>query len=690
MPEETKYEAYKKIKNLRKKISKANYAYFIENREMVPESIRDQMKKELIDLEKKFPEFLTPNSPSQKVGAPLSQKLPKIKHKTPKYSLADAFEPQDLRDFDIRTRKLLGYKESLEYSLEYKIDGLNITLWYEEGMFIKALSRGDGTEGEDVTHTIKTIVDLPLALSQKFSGEICGECFISRKTFETLQEKFPQQNFANPRNLAAGTVRQLDPKMAESRGLRIFLYEIASGKPDGIKHQNQIFEWFESQKLPFMQKAKIFKGIDSVIDFCNQQSQRKNRIESGIDIDGIVIKVNDLDFRQKLGNTAKVVRSAIAWKFPAEKKYTKLLGVDFQVGRTGAVTPIAILDPIEIAGSMVSRATLHNQNEIKNKKIRINDQVIVRKAGDIIPEVLEPIQEMRPPETKEIIFPLQCPECSQNLDFSEKIARCSSSKCPAKHKENIIFFAEKLNIEGLGRKTIEILLEKNLIQSPFDLWSLSPYDLVQIPGFKDKKIKNLILALEQKKELPFWVVLSGLGVRHIGEETAKILSQFLRKKLGSFQSLNLVDALPNIGLEDLLSIKGIGQKSAESFYDFWRYDFLSILKKIEEQKIYFFWEELQINQKFSGKKFVLTGTFESFSREKLKQEIESQGGKVLSSVSPALGILISGKSAGSKKEKALKFGWEIWDEEKFKSEQGLKSIDEKPKISGKNFQESLF
>ena len=422
--------AAQRIDKLKSQIWEANQAYFNTAEEIVPESVRDQLKQELITLESQFPTLITPDSPTQRVGAPLDEKLAKLKHKTPKFSLGDAFTPAELIEFDERVKKFLR-QETVEYSCELKIDGINVTLWYENGYLTKALTRGDGKTGEDITHSIKTIKNLPLKLAKPYTLEVTGECFIRRHNFDRINQS-DANNFANPRNLTAGTVRQLDPQISADRNLEVSLYSCTLAQLDTkdelkiLQNQTQLFQFFSSLQLPYIKLEKVENNIDSVIKYCETMNQKNTRNIDDIDIDGIVIKIHDLELRRRLGYTSKTAKYAMAWKFPAEQKYTKLLDVQYQVGRTGAITPVAILEPVDLAGSTVSRATLHNAQEIARKKIWLGDTVIIRKAGDIIPEVLAPIESLRDGTETKIIFPIVCPECNSELNTDETIARCNN------------------------------------------------------------------------------------------------------------------------------------------------------------------------------------------------------------------------------------------------------------------------
>jgi len=478
--------------------------------------------------------------------------------------------------------------------------------------------------------------------------------------------------------------------MAAKRHLRIFLYELQSSNSaefelNGFKfpqNQKELFSFFDRLGLPREKDFVVFPNIEKVISFCKKWSDKKERAKMWYEIDGVVVKVHDFSLRKRLGYTAKTAKHSIAWKFPAEEKYTKLLDVHFQVGRTGAVTPVGILSPVEISGSTVSRATLHNAGEMKRKGVRIGDTVIVRKAGEIIPEILEPILDMRDGTEKEIQFPTSCPECGEALDMEEIVARCTNKDCSARHREKLIHFAKNLDIEGLGESTIDALLEKNLVSSPADFWKLDQFDLIELSGFKHKKVFNLLDSLIAKKKLTLSDIISGLGIRFVGKENAKLIADFFKSKFGKNNKLS---AYYNITfeLEDLLHIDGIGPQVAESFFEFWNRDITKkILFDFNEAGIELIWEESNEEQIFSGKKFLITGSFDNFSRDELKKIITDRGGKILSSISSNVDVLLTGNKPGSKLTKAQDLGIEIWEEEKILQECEINKIN--------NLQTSIF
>lgn len=666
-------EAAIRIDQLRSQLWDAIRAYFNENREIIPESVRDQLKKELIELETEHPDLITPDSPTQRVGAPLDGKLPKVEHISRKFSLGDVFEAEELREFDTRVKRFLQI-DSVEYSCELKLDGINVTLWYEKGKLVRAVTRGDGYVGEDVTHSIRTCQNIPLTLPNPLDLEVSGECFISRENFEKIRAT-SDEDFANPRNLTAGSVRQLDPAVAASRSLQMFLYELGKCSNDvtrQVSDQGSLFKFFDQLSLPHESEFKVFSGIDAVIKFCEQWSNPARRKKLWYDIDGIVIKVHNFGLRRRLGFTAKTAKWAVAWKFPAEEKYTKLLNVHFQVGRTGAVTPVGLLEPIEIAGSTVSRATLHNAGEMARKSVKIGDTVIIRKAGDIIPEILAPIEKLRDGSEKNIVFPDDCPECGTRLDRDEIVARCTNANCSARHREGLVHFAKNLKIDSLGEKSIDALLELELVHTPADLWGLTQWDLVQLPGFKFKKIENLLLALEERKQLTLAEILHGVGIRLIGAENAKMLAEFIRERCGEMTLIEFLGMAREISLEELANVDGVGEKVAEKFYDWLNADATEKLwLRFAEVGVSLKWQKKSATEgPLVGRKLVITGSFDGWSRDELKKVAADHGAKILSAVSGSCDLLLAGEKAGSKLKKAEELEIEIWDGDRVREEFG--------------------
>src|SRR3989338_785407 len=568
-----KAEAASRIQKLREEILQRNYEYFVLNKPGVSEAVRDSLKKELIALEKEFPALVTPDSPSQRVRAPLDGRLPKVAHLTRKESLADAFSLEDLQDWEEQMQRALDKpKEHFECIAELKIDGLNITLIYErealrlgsgqahsgkrEALYKlqRAITRGNGVQGEDVTHAIRTIESIPLELrplpvetrrgrvstetSQRDVStlprfiEIGGEVYMTTKARAKGKAELPEEEqFANPRNAAAGSVRQLDPKIAASRDLQIFCYSLNRDciEASDIKTQEEILETIAALGLPVCQeyeKVQTVEAADALL-----ASWEKKREKLPYEIDGIVLKVNDLKLQRDLGSTAKAPRFARAYKFKASQSTAEILDIELQVGRTGAITPVALLTPVQLAGTTVTRATLHNQDEIERLDVRIGDTVVVQKAGDIIPEVVEILPNLRKKNAKPFHFPKNCPSCGKALsrEDEEVVYRCTNPQCGGVRQERIEHLTSRyaLNIEGLGKETIEVLIDRGLVTDPADIFFVKEADLLTLPLFKEKKVENILAAIEKARTPPLDRFLFALGIRHIGRETAEILAQRL-------------------------------------------------------------------------------------------------------------------------------------------------------------------
>lgn len=669
-------EAKERIEKLREKILDLNHKYFVLDQSEVEESVRDSLKRELIELESKFPEFITPDSPTQRVGSVLSGRFPKHKHKTPKKSLADVFSADEIRDWEIRIKKMIP-NEKLEFVCEMKIDGLNITLQYEKGLLVRALTRGDGKEGEDVTHTVRTIKSLPLKLKRSVDIEVSGEVFLPKASFEEInkqQEEAGLPAFANPRNAAAGTIRQLDPKVADHRNLDLFLYHMDKNTlADEVKSQKQVLETLQKLGLRICKEYKIFNDIEQVIKFC--ESYHDKRYEKPYEIDGIVIKVNNFQQQKKMGYTAKAPRYAVAYKFPAEQVSTQIQDVTFQVGRTGAVTPVAELKPTFVAGSTVSRATLHNEDEINKKDIRIGDTVIIQKAGDIIPEVVEVITDLRTGKEQPIEFPESCPECDKKLTRTEGEAayRCKNLNCPAIQRESISHFVSKkgFNIDGLGIKVVTQFLENGVIEDPSDIFRLKKSQLLELELFKDKRADNLLESIESAKNIPLERFLYSLGIRFLGEQGSSDFAKYLynhrnNKDETNFTISDLKTTMQNINMNQLLNIDGMGDRMAQSIMDWFTDEHnLNYLDRLEQTGILLQTENLNQTGALNGKGFVVTGTLQEMTRDQAKQLIKSKGGKVMSSVSKSTDYLVVGESPGSKLKKAHELGIKILDEAQF-------------------------
>ena len=710
-----KDEAKKRIDLLKVEIRKLNYDYFVLNESTVHESVRDSLKRELIELEKTYPELITPDSPTQRVGSVLSEKFAKVQHKVRKWSLFDAFSAEDLRDFDERVKKGLPGQsgDGLEYVCELKIDGLNVTLWYEKGVLVKALTRGNGVEGEDITHTVRTIESIPLKLNEEVTVEVSGEVFMPKKSFEEFKDdtqgaKLALRNegakrtiFANPRNAAAGSVRQLDPSVAAGRGLDMLFYSLwfFDGNGERVNKHIESMEKMKSLGLKIEKHITICKDIDEVIAFCKNWHQKRTGLP--YEIDGIVVKVNSKVQQDKLGYTGKAPRFMMAYKFPAEQSTSAILDIAVQVGRTGALTPVAILKPTFVAGSVVARATLHNADEIARKDVRIGDTVIIQKAGDVIPEVVKVMRDMRPKDTKPFKFPVKCPVCGSNVERPEgdAVTRCPNHHCQAMKERRLIHFVSKgaFEIDGVGEKLIMQLQENEFVSNPADIFTLTNEDLITLDLFREKRAQNVINSIENAKRIPFNKFLFALGIRHVGTETATDLANFIQGRQGAELALpaaqislfddmqsatglggsqrtddyflpeTLIKVFEKLPLEELESIDGMGEKVASAIHEWFKSPHgISMLKSLTEVGIHVMpIAGTAKSNVLGGKRFLVTGALEAMTRDQVKRKIKENGGKVQNSLSGATDYLIVGENPGSKLKKANELGVRILTEEQF-------------------------
>jgi len=675
-----KKQAKDRIAKLRQLLLEWNASYHAGEGEQVSlsEAARDQLKRELEDLEGAFPELVTADSPTQRVGAPLSGRLPKVVHKSRKFSLADAFTTAELDEWAERAAKFVP-GESIEYLAELKIDGLNVALWYEKGKFTKAVTRGDGRVGEDISHTIRTIQSIPLTLAEPITVEVSGEVFMPRAAFARLiaeqkahnkvlkkAGKKEQTIFANPRNAAAGAVRQLDPAVAAERDLAMFFYAVGESAAHADT-QLGVLKLLEKLGLPVSPHRQLCGAIADAEQIAKKWQDQRDDLP--FDVDGVVLKVNSLAQQARMGATAKTPRGMIALKFPAEQTSTVVEDIIWQVGRTGVLTPVAQLRPVALAGSTVSRATLHNADEIARKDVRIGDTVVLQKAGDIIPEVVEVILSLRSGDEKSPIIPTNCPVCDTLVEKTEgEVAiRCPNVRCGAVHQEMIEHFVSKsaLDIDGLGSKVIEALLAANLIEDGADLFNLQAGDLLELPLFKDKRVENLLAAVEQAKEVSLARLLFGLGIRFVGEVSAADAAKEYRTQNAKHSLAGFVHWAQKMPKERWAEIDGIGEKVAETLAAWFANSHnLDLLVKLEQAGIRLAVEQHAV-QKFSGLTFVATGTLTNYSRQGIKDTIKKYGGKVGSSVSASTDYLIAGEQAGSKLKKAGELGVQILSEEAF-------------------------
>ena len=660
----TREEARKRIEWLRKEIRRHNYLYYVLNKPEISDAEYDTLMEELRQLEEKFPEFITPDSPTQRVGAPPSKEFKNVRHVKPMLSLDTVKNEEEMLAFDKRVRKELGVK-CVEYVAEPKLDGLSVELIYENGIYIRGSTRGDGIEGEDVTENIKTIRAVPLVLR---SDEIevpkmlavRGEVIMHIKDFEEYNKELierGQEPMANPRNAAAGSLRRLDPRETAERPLDIFFYEIMHQEGgEELKTQWEALHALKKWGLKVNPLARLCKNVEEAMAYHKEMQERRD--ELGYEIDGVVIKVNPLDYQKKLGTKTRSPRWAIAYKFPPREEITQVMDIVVGVGRTGTLTPVALLKPVDVKGVTVSRATLHNEDYIKEKDVRIGDWVKVARAGDVIPEVMEVIKEKRMGKEKKFVMPSHCPVCGSHVVKEGAYYRCTGGlSCPAQLKRSIEHFASKnaMDIEGLGGKTVEMLVEKGLIKRISDIYRLTKRELMNLPRFAEKSAENLVEAIEKSKEKSLARFIYALGIPNVGEHTARLLAD-------KFKS---IDALMNAKMEELMAIKEIGPETAKSIVDFFAEK--KNRKEIEElRKLGVRMEYEKRHGKLAGLTFVFTGSLKDFTREEAKELVEEEGGKVASSVSRNVDYVVVGEKPGSKYERAKELGIKIINEEEFK------------------------
>ncbi|WP_147536045.1 NAD-dependent DNA ligase LigA [Bacillus marasmi] len=653
-----------RISELHSLLNQYNYEYYVLDTPTVPDAEYDRLMKELIDIEGQFPELKTADSPSQRVGGGVLEGFEKVEHRTPMLSLGNAFNAQDLRDFDRRIRQIVG--DDFSYVCELKIDGLAVSLRYQDGIFVQGATRGDGSIGEDITANLKTIGSIPLRLKEPVSLEVRGEAFMPKRSFEALNKvkaEKGEEAFANPRNAAAGSLRQLDPKIAASRNLDVFLYGIAGVERDTVTSHSEGLNWLDTLGFKTNKERTKCPNIDSVIDFVESWGEKRPNLP--YEIDGIVIKVDSLTQQDRLGTTAKSPRWAIAYKFPAEEVVTTLKDIELNVGRTGVITPTAILEPVKVAGTTVSRASLHNEDLIREKDIRLGDQVVVKKAGDIIPEVVNVLVERRTGEEQEFKMPTHCPECESELvRFEDEVAlRCINPKCPAQIREGLIHFVSRgaMNIEGLGEKVISQLFAEKLIVDVADIYKLQREQLIGLERMGEKSIQKLLSAIEASKENSLEKLLFGLGIRHVGAKAAKTLAQYFEN----------MDRLAVATVEELTAINEIGEKMADSVVTYFsKEEVQELLQELKTVSVNMEYKGPKLvameasDSFFAGKTIVLTGKLEQLNRNEAKERIEALGGNVAGSVSKKTDLVIAGEDAGSKLKKAQDLGIEIWNEER--------------------------
>ena len=657
------------IEELRKKINQHSYAYYVMDNPTVSDYEYDLLFRRLLELEEKYPQFITAQSPTQRIGAIPSNSFEKITHPTPMLSLGNAFSNTELILFDQRVKNILQI-DTVQYVVEHKIDGLAINLIYENGKLVKAATRGDGSIGEDVTANIRTIKAIPLELNVEEVEipeflEVRGEVYLPKKEFIRLNKERQANDealFANCRNAAAGSLRQLDPKETAKRYLSAILYGIGEIKGLNFEYHSAVLDFLSKLGFKTNKEYQIFSNIDEVMQYCASWSEKKEQLD--FDIDGMVIKVNNLKDQKILGYTAKDPRWAIAYKFQPEQGITKIEKIVVNVGRTGAITPLAYLTPVTISGSKISKATLHNEDYIVAKDIRIGDTVIVHKAGEIIPEVVAVKLEERTGTEVKFVMPQICPECQKPVvkEDNEVAYKCVNPNCPAILRENFIHFVSRdaMNIEGLGPSVVSMLLDNNLINDVADLYKLTTEELLNLDRIGAKSAENLISAIEKSKQAGLNRLLFALGIRFVGVKAANILANH-------FKSMK---ALTKSSLEDLLAINEIGTKIAQSIIDYFnKQENLMLLDKLSEVGVNMTAKTIERmeQENFQDKIFVLTGNLESFNRKEASLLIEQFGGKVSSAVSKKTDFVVAGTEAGSKLTKAQELGINIISEEEFKN-----------------------
>lgn len=652
-----KKSAQAEIMTLVERLNKYAYAYYVLDSPEVTDAEYDRLYHKLKELELMWPDLVVANSPTQRIGDKVSGDFAQVRHTKARLSLDDAFSFAQIEEFEARAKRLTDM--DLQYVAELKIDGLQIVLTYKAGKLVTAATRGDGEVGEDVTHTVRTINTIPLALAKPVDIVVSGEVYIPKKEFERTnkeQEKSGGQLYANPRNLAAGAVRQLDPKIAASRGLRSFVYDLEGDIAP--KTQMEILQTLRDLGFGVNEHAKFCTDLDGVEKFIEYWNI--HRADLPYETDGIVVKVDDLQLRAELGRTAKAPRWAVAYKFPAEQKPTKVLDIEVQVGRQGTLTPVAILEPVQLAGTTVSRATLHNEDEVRRKDVRIGDTVLVQKAGDIIPEVLSVIKEKRPKAAKEFVMPQLCPVCGNKVTRAEGEAayRCTNKSCFVVQLKKLRHFVSRdaFDIEGLGEKIIEQLYNEGLVRDAADFFTLQEGDIEPLERFAEKSASNLVSAISARKKVELHRFLYALGILHVGEQTARDIAA----EFGEW------GAVQYASVERLMSVNGVGEKVAQSIVEYFSQpENIELIEKLFAAGV----QPLKMSRKdggrFAGMTFVFTGSLPTLTREQAEDMVRELGGRASGSVSKDTSYVVAGEAAGSKYDKAMQLGVTVLDEKNF-------------------------
>jgi len=652
-----------RIAELRELINEHNYRYYVLDDPIISDAEYDALMRELIALEEAHPELVTPDSPTQRVGAPPSEAFAIVEHRVPMLSLANAFSPDELRAFDQRTKRL-AETDSLEYVAELKIDGASVSVYYENGVLVRAATRGDGVRGEDITANVRTIRSVPLRLRRPVTLEARGEVFMYHDDFARLnaeREAAGEPLFANPRNAASGSVRQLDPSVTAKRPLDVFFYGIGYIEGEAPKTQAELLEFLRELGLKVNPEWRLVPDIEAAIKYCEEIERRRPSL--GYSIDGVVLKVNDLRLQQHLGATARTPRWAVAYKFAAEQAITKVENIIVNVGRTGAVTPMAIFTPVQVGGVTVSRATLHNEDYIREKDIRIGDTVVIQRAGDVIPEVVRVLTDRRTGEERVFEMPKQCPVCGAPVvrPEGEAVARCTGEDCPAKHLEGLIHFASRdaMDIEGMGPRLLEQLVGQGYVKDAADLYFLTREQLLTLERIGEKSADNVLRAIEASKDAGLERLLYALGIRYVGENVARDIAAHMGD----------MDRLMNATMEDLLAVPSVGEVIARSVVNYFADPRnRRLIERLKQAGVRMTATSAAAgagrSAKLAGKRFVITGTL-SRPRRDIEELIRSHGGVVSGSVSRNTDYVLAGENPGSKLDKARELGVPVLSEEEF-------------------------
>ncbi|HOL17182.1 MAG TPA: NAD-dependent DNA ligase LigA [Bacillota bacterium] len=656
-------EASRRAAQLRKELEEHNYRYHVLDQPIISDHEFDLLLRELQELEKQYPQLVTADSPTQRIGGAPLPAFAAVEHRLPMFGLDNAFSESELRDFDNRIRKSAGLAR-LEYVCELKIDGLAVSLQYENGLFVRGATRGDGFRGEDITANLRTIRQLPLRLPQAVTLEVRGEVYISRKDFEQMNQTRRERGeplFANPRNAAAGSLRQLDPKITAARPLKIFLYGLGEHSLE-LSTQSELLDYLDKLHLPVNPQWKLCSGIEAVWEYC--QAWQEQRAELTYEIDGIVVKVNDLKLQRQLGSTSRSPRWAVAFKYPPEEKTTRVLDIQVNVGRTGAITPVALLEPVRLSGTTVQRASLHNEDILAEKGIMIGDTVVIRKAGEIIPEIVRVVPEARTGSEIPFTMPRQCPSCGSPVQRlpGEAARRCFNPACPAQVVERLVHFCSRraMDIEGIGPAVAELLWREGLVKDVADLYYLQQQQLEPLERLAEKSAANLVEAIRRSKSNPLHRLLFGLGIRFVGERAASLLARHF----------GTLDALIKAPAQELTAVPEIGPKIADAVVEYFKApEVEEVVEKLRHAGVNFTEPAAAAppegDRFLEGQVFVFSGALKNFTREKAAALVEERGGRVATSVSKKTTCLVAGAEPGSKLERARELKVNIISEEEF-------------------------